>query len=101
MPHLVGVDLAEAVSIAMLMQPEIGSRGADVDRFSGHVRGLLRGVHPSPRLGLAAILAASRRDCWYRALRHREVIIRATPSRAASVEACCTTASSSGARLPT
>src|SRR5262249_41816641 len=56
MPHLVGIDLAEAVSIAVLTQPESGSRGADVDCFSGHVGGLLRGVHPSPRLGLAAIL---------------------------------------------
>ncbi len=45
MPHLVAIDLAEAVSIAMLTQPESGSRGADVDRFSGHVAGLLRGVH--------------------------------------------------------
>src|SRR6266536_1732803 len=56
MPHLVGIDLAEAVSIAMLTQPESGSRGADVDCFSGHVGGLLRGVHPSPRLGRAAML---------------------------------------------
>src|SRR6185437_1797263 len=54
-PDFIGVDLAQAILVAMLLEPVISIRRRDVHGLTSDVRGLIRCADPLARFYFAAI----------------------------------------------